>query len=124
MAHETALQSISLAAGADLSALQYTFVTVNSSGLCVAAAANSLALGVLQNNPVAGEAATVAINGETKIKLGATLAPAAVVEVGATGGKAAAATGAGSYVMGIVTLGGADNEIGSMVLKSAGPLSA
>lgn len=122
MAHETALQSISLAAGADLSALQYTFVTVNSSGQCVAASANALAIGVLQNNPLSGEAATVAIGGETKIKLGATLSPAAIVEVG-TGGKAAAATGTGSYVMGILTLGGADTEIGSMVIRTGGPLA-
>lgn len=122
MAHETALQSISLAAGADLSALQYTFVSVNSSGLCVAASANALALGVLQNNPLSGEAATVAIGGETKIKLGATLSPAALVEVG-SGGKAAAATGTGSYVMGTLTKGGADTEIGSMVIQTAGPLA-
>lgn len=123
MAHETALQSFSATAGADLSALQYTFVTLNSSGQVVAAAANSLAAGVLQNNPLSGEAANVAIGGETKIKLGATLSPGAVVEVGATGGKAASATGAGSYVMGILTLGGADNEIGSMVIRTAGPLA-
>lgn len=123
MAHETALQSFSATAGADLSALQYTFVTLNSSGQVVAAAANSLAAGVLQNNPLSGEAANVAIGGETKIKLGATLSPGAVVEVGATGGKAAAATGTGSYVMGILTLGGADNEIGSMVIRTAGPLA-
>jgi hypothetical protein len=123
MAHETALQSFSAAAGADLSALQYTFVTLNSSGQVVAAAANSLAAGVLQNNPVSGEAANVAIGGETKIKLGATLAAGAIVEVGATGGKAAAAAGTGSYVMGILTLGGADNEIGSMVIRTAGPLA-
>lgn len=123
MAHETALQRFSAPAGADLSALQYTFVTVNSSGAVVGAAANSLAVGVLQNTPVAGEAANVAFGGETKIKLGATLAPGAVVEVGATTGKAAAATGTGSYVMGIVTLGGADNEIGSMVIRTAGPLA-
>jgi hypothetical protein len=122
MAHETALQSISLTAGADLSALQYTFVGVNSSGQCVAASANALAVGVLQNNPLSGEAATVAINGETKIKLGATLAPAAIVEVGAAG-VAAAATGTGSYVMGILTLGGANNEIGSMVIRTGGPLA-
>lgn len=123
MAHETALQSFSATAGADLSALQYTFVTLNSSGQVVAAAANSLAAGVLQNNPLSGEAANVAMNGETKIKLGATLSPGAVVEVGATGGKAAAAAGTGSYVMGILTLGGADNEIGSMVIRTAGPLA-
>lgn len=123
MAHETALQSFSATAGADLSALQYTFVTINSSGLCVAASANALAVGVLQNDPKSGEAAAIAVNGETKIKLGATLSPGAVVEVG-TGGKAAAATGAGSYVMGMLTLGGADTEIGSMVIRTAGPLSA
>ena len=123
MAHETALQSFSAPAGADLSALQYTFVTVNSSGQVVGAAANSLAVGVLQNNPLSGEAANVAMNGETKIKLGATLSAGAQVEVGATAGKAAAAAGTGSYVMGIVTLGGADNEIGSMVIRTAGPLA-
>lgn len=123
MAHETALQAFSATAGADLSALQYTFVTVNSSGLAVGAATNSLAIGVLQNDPVSGVAANIAHGGETKIKLGATLAPGALVEVGAAG-VAAAATGAGSYVVGVITKGGASGEIGSMVLKSAGPLSA
>jgi len=123
MAHETALQNFSAPAGADLSALQYTFVTVNTSGAVVAAAANSLAIGVLQNDPIEGEAANVAFGGETKIKLGATLTPSALVEVGAAG-VAAAAAGVGSYVRGILTKGGASGEIGSMVLISAGPLSA
>lgn len=123
MAHETALQAFSATAGADLSALQYTFVTVDSSGLAVGAAANSLAIGVLQNNPVSGVAANIAHGGETKIKLGGTLAAGAQVEVG-TGGVAVAAAGAGSYVMGILTKGGASGEIGSMVIVSAGPLAA
>lgn len=123
MAHETALHAFSATAGADLSALQYTFVTVNSSGLAVGAAANSLAIGVLQNDPISGQAANIAHGGETKIKLGGTLTPGALVEVG-TAGVAVAATGAGSYVKGVLTKGGASGEIGSMVILTAGPLSA
>ena len=123
MAHETALHSFSAEAGADLSALQYTFVDINSSGLAVGAAANALSVGVLQNDPVLGAAASITHGGETKLKLGATLSAGALVEVG-TGGVAVAAAGAGSYVMGKLTKGGASGEIGSMVILTAGPLSA
>lgn len=124
MAHETALQSFSATAGADLSELQYTFVGLNSSGQVVApSAAGVLAVGILQNAPIAGEAANVAINGESKCVFGATVAEGASVATSATG-RAVAATGAGTYILGIVSKGATNGTRGSVVLKSAGPLAA
>lgn len=60
-----------LTASADLSAKQYHFVEV--SGVRTVGACNAitdLALGVLQNDPESGQAATVAIGGTTKIVAG------------------------------------------------------
>lgn len=124
MAHKTALQSFSATAGADLSALQYTFVGLNADGEVVApSAAGVLAVGILQNAPLAGEAANVAHGGESKCVFGATVANGASVATNATG-RAVVATGIGTYINGIVSLGAADGEIGSVVLKPAGPLAA
>ncbi len=60
-----------LTASADLSAKQYHFVEV--SGVRTVGSCNAItdvALGVLQNDPVSGGAATVAVGGSTKIVAG------------------------------------------------------
>jgi len=58
----------SFEAAADLSAKQYYFVKLNSSGqVAVCAAATDVPIGVLQNKPVSGAMATVVIIGITKI---------------------------------------------------------
>lgn len=55
-------------AGADLSAKQYHYVKLNADNqVIVCAAATDVALGVLQNNPVAGDAAEICVVGETKL---------------------------------------------------------
>ena len=56
----------SFTASADLSALQYNPVSLGSSGVAAIAAATTRAIGVLQNKPLSGEAATVRILGMTK----------------------------------------------------------
>jgi hypothetical protein len=81
-------------ASADLSAQQFRFVKSSGAGtVTVCAAATDLPIGVLQNKPVAGQAANVMITGVSKVVAGA--AVAAGVEVGpdATGRAIAAVTG-------------------------------
>jgi hypothetical protein len=70
MAYEISNYSVkvTLVAGADLSALQYTFVKLNSSGEAIAvAAATDVPIGVLQNAPTSGQEAEVLVVGGTKL---------------------------------------------------------
>lgn len=63
-----------LPAAADLSALQYTFVDVNSSGQAAAGANDGRAVGVLQNKPnAAGKSATIMKSGISKVVAGGTV---------------------------------------------------
>ena len=65
---------VSFEAAADLSAKQFFIVTVDSAGKCAVAAAGTVAvLGVLQNAPLAGQPASVAIAGVTKLVTGSGL---------------------------------------------------
>ena len=92
-------------AGADLSALQYTFVKLNSAGAVVAvAAATDVPIGVLQNNPTSGTEASVLIMGGTKIvaSAAATLGTALNFGTSATGKAATlAVTDTTKYVLGV-----------------------
>lgn len=55
-------------AGADLSAKQYHYVKLNADNqVVICAAATDVPLGVLQNNPVSGDAAEICVVGETKL---------------------------------------------------------
>lgn len=116
MAVEEALKSVSFPANADLSASQYCFVVLNSSGNVAVAGAGVEATGVLQNKPdAAGRAATVAINGRTKMKFSASIAVGLPVASDASGQAAAAASGEMS--LGIVTENpGGSGLIGSILI--------
>lgn len=72
MAYANNLSCVPLEANADLSSHQYKIVEMLSTGKA-ALAATSRAFGVLQNIPKSGEAATVAIDGESKVIAGGTL---------------------------------------------------
>lgn len=69
MAREEALKSITLKAGADLSAKQYRVGALNASGDVVVAGAKARAVGIIQNNPKEG-ATTVGINGVSRVIAG------------------------------------------------------
>lgn len=61
----------SMVAGADLSALQFTFVKMNTTDSTVVAAGNGeAAFGVLINDPTSGQAATVVTHGRVMIEVG------------------------------------------------------
>lgn len=72
MAYEDSKISVTIPAGSDLSASQFCFVEVNSSGLLAVVGAGLHADGVLQNDPNAsGRAGEVAIAGIVQVKCGA-----------------------------------------------------
>lgn len=94
---------VNIAAGADLSALQYTAVKFGSSDptTCVSSTSQSDTgiIGILQNAPKSGETASIAVPGggayfiaSTSISLGATLTPT-------TGGQAVTDTTAAHRIL-------------------------
>jgi hypothetical protein len=127
MAYEFSNYSVkvTLVAGADLSAKQYTFVKINSSGEAVAAAAaTDIPVGVLQNAPTSGQEAEVLIVGGTKLIAGAAIAEGA--QIGTTSAGKAAALVAGTdttkYVVGtLLTESAADGNIVTAVINCANP---
>jgi hypothetical protein len=65
---------ITLVAGADLSAAQYTFVKLDATGGVIqCSAVTDAPIGVLQNNPSSGQEAEVVVAGGTKVKVGAAI---------------------------------------------------
>lgn len=127
MAYEISNYSVkvTLVAGADLSALQYNFVKINSSGLAVAcAAATDIPVGVLQNAPISGQEAEVLVVGGTKIVAGAAIGEGAQVGTGSTGKAVAlvAGTDTTKYVVGtLLTESAADGNIVTAVINCATP---
>lgn len=93
MATQQNTQLISQLAAADLSTKQYYFVeetaakTVNTTN-----AITDIALGVLQNKPTTGQAASVAVGGTTKVVAGAAIAAGAKVAPMASGKAQTAAS--------------------------------
>lgn len=121
MAYEERLQCVSRPANADLSALQYTFVALNSSGNVIAPTGQgAAAIGVLQNKPdAAGKVAEIAISGVSKLKLGAdSLAAGIEVTTGADGQAEAAASGDISHAT--LFEGGDTDEIAAALLHING----
>lgn len=85
---------IPLEASADLSANQHRFLVVDANGQVAVAGAGVLAVGVLQNDPAAqGEAATVMLDGVSKVVAGAAVTSGAEVASDASGRAVTAATG-------------------------------
>jgi hypothetical protein len=127
MAYEFSNYSVkvTLVAGADLSALQYTFVKIDSSGLAVAcSSATDIPIGVLQNAPISGQEAEVLIVGGTKIVAGAAIGEGAQIGTGTTGKAVALAAGTDStkYVVGtLITESAADGNIVTAVINGANP---
>jgi hypothetical protein len=106
--------SFSLPAGADLTGKQFHAVVVNSSGNAAAAAANALAVGILQNKPTTGQPATICYDGVSKAAIGATVVAGAKLASDAAGKLITATTG--QAVVGVALAGGATNDIIPVIL--------
>jgi hypothetical protein len=84
----------SFVAGESLTAAQFKFVTLESDGqVDLADSAGENCIGVLLNNPAAGEAATVAISGKVMVTSGGSIAAGAAVATDANGDALTAASG-------------------------------
>ena len=127
MAYEISNYSVkvTLVAAADLSALQYTFVKLNSSGEAAAcASATDIPIGVLQNAPTSGQEAEVLVVGGTKIVAGAAIGEGALVGTSSAGKAVAlvAGTDTTKYVVGtLLTESAADGNIVAAVINCANP---
>lgn len=127
MAYEIANSAvkITLVAGEDLSAKQYYFVKINTSGQAVlCAAVTDKPIGVLQNDPASGEEAVVTVVGGTKVVGGAALDEGTQIGTVASGkaGAKVAGTDLTHYVVGTTILAsGADGEILTAVVNCASP---
>jgi len=84
-------ESLTLEANADLSSHQYKIVEMLSTGNADISDLRA-GFGVLQNIPESGEAATVCIAGETRVKAGGTIAIGDSIHCVASGGWAGAVT--------------------------------
>jgi hypothetical protein len=111
-----------LVAGADLSALQYTFVAANSSGKVVSATAGGDVLGVLQNTPTSDGAAQVLTSGVSKVKCSGTVTAGLAVKVAASTFGAVNASTSGKGV-GIALESGTSGQIVAVLLKDLGTQS-
>lgn len=114
------LVSLTRPAGADLSAAQYLFGKLNSSGQVIKASVEGeFAPFVIQNTPAAaGRAATCSYGGVSLVKFGASVTAGASVMTDANG-KAKTAAGTGR-VLGIALETRGTNEIGPVFL-TGGP---
>lgn len=115
---------ISLAAGADLSAKQYTFVKMSGTGVVGAAAATDVPVGVLQNAPTSGKTAEVSVDGIVKLKASAAIAAGALVGTTSTGLAVAVVAGTDTtkYVLGqAITAAGAANDIIAVAIDCKTP---
>jgi hypothetical protein len=116
-------------AGADLSAKQYTFVKLNSSGQVVAVAADTDSpIGVLQNNPTSGQEASVTIVGGTKLVASASAVLGTVLAIGTSAagkGVNRPVTDTTKYTLGVyLEAPGADGDIVAAVINCANPTRA
>ena len=115
MAIQEAVTTTTEVAGADLRTHQFKFVTYNSSGLLVLAGDDATAIGVLQNAPNTGEAATVAISGILKVKCGGVVTRGATVSVGANG--VAKNTDTSAAIVGFARETGANGRVISILFQ-------
>ena len=114
---------IALVAAEDLSAYQYRFVTLDTSGnVKLLDSAVEVPFGVLQNDPILGQGATVRRLGASKLEANAALAVGTYIKAefvsGTDNGKAQDATSNKEAICGIVIeASGAEDDLVCVALK-------
>jgi hypothetical protein len=123
MAFEENKISVTLPASGNLSASQYCFVEVNSSGQAAVAGDGAHADGILQNDPAAaGRAAEVAIGGVVKVLCGGVVTRGGPVGSDAAGKAVNAASG--DIILGTALETGANGAIIAMLFHPRGAVPA
>ena len=116
--------AISLAAGADLSAKQFTFVKMSGTGVIAVAAATDVPVGVLVNTPTSGKTAEVVVAGIVKLKASAAISAGALVGTTSSGTAVTltAGTDTTKYVLGqAITAAGASGDIITVAVDCKAP---
>jgi hypothetical protein len=121
MAYEIPGHSITLEASTDLSAYQYRFVVSNGDNTCTLAGNGVAVTGVLQNKPKAGQAASIVVDGVSKVKAHGSTVSAGDVIASSTVGMVSA-LGAGDYAVGRVLHGssGSTGRVLTVLLQPIG----
>lgn len=113
---------ITLVAAADLSAKQYYFVKLNSSGqAALCAAATDKPIGILQNAPIAGQECEVLVSGGSKVVAGGTLDEGNSIGTDANGKAVVLAQGTDTtkYVVGQALTAGVSGDITTVLINAA-----
>jgi len=119
MAYKNSQTCVTLEAGADLSANQFHFVTMDSDGQLSVSTDGAASVGVLLNDPsAAGRAAEVCIGGLTRVEAGGTVAAGDFVASNSTG--EAITAGSDDNILGTAITGGADGEVISIIFQPRG----
>ncbi len=119
MAFDNRILTHGFPASGDLSGNKFRAVKIDSNGeIAVATAITDIIIGILQNEPDAqGKEASVALEGISKIVLGATLAIGVQCGTGTDG--RAVADAATNYTIGTILQGGDAGDVGSVHLNRA-----
>ncbi len=124
MATEGALQYLpGVKASADLSAKQFRCMKVSGNGtVTVAAAITDKVVGILQDAPASGVAASVAIGGRSKAVAGGNVTAGDVLGTDDAGRVVTIAPGTDTtqYIIGRALTGGAVNEVISVLVTPGG----
>ncbi len=113
-AYEMPVKTLTGIPAVDFSSARYTFVNFNADGNIVAATAAGNAIGIIQEPNGIGQPAPVMFLGISFVIFDGAVASGADVEVG-TGAKAK--THGTGTVVGTAVVGGADGDIGCVLLK-------
>jgi len=123
MSSENKILDVSYEAAEDLSNDQYRIVVLDAGKVRRPNAAGDIPLGVLQNAPLAGQAAAVRLIGISKIQFGETVAENEWVKLeyvdAADAGKGMDADVALDLAIGRCLAGGAEDELGEILLSGA-----
>jgi hypothetical protein len=119
MAYKESQISVTLEAGADLSANQFHFVTVDADGQLSVSTDGAASVGVLLNDPsAAGRAAEVCIGGLTRVEAGGNITAGDPVASNATG--EAIEAGSDDIILGTALTDGDDGEVISIIFQPRG----
>ena len=121
MAFQENQLTITLEAAADLSAKQYYFVAVDTDGKAAVTGDDGNPIGVLQNKPTAGQAATICVYGVTKLYIGTESGLGAGYNVGCDSNSAGKVSDTASFRMGVALEDpAADGDIVAVLLQKNG----
>ena len=114
-------ESITLEAAADLSAIQYHVVKVDTNGKAAAiAAATDTPVGVLLNKPTSGQAAKIQTSGIAEVKAGAACTAGTMLQLDATVGRVVNADADEDSLVGMCLLTRGDGDITKVLLTGVG----